>query len=574
MVPKLVLWMRTFFRKNWKLLLSALVIACLFCYPYLVKDFLGVEHDTFFHLSRIQGLAESFSRGDFLPAVYPYKNNGFGYASPLFYSDFWLIIPALLYNAGLSLASCYKFFIFCCVYFSCFSMMKLCLRITKHEYAAILAGAAYVFANYHITDVYVRGASGEVLAMVFIPIVLSGFYELLENQNAKEWKLLAFGLTGLVLSHNLSFAIVCVICVLFVLIYIRKIKKDIWIALFKSVGIAFALSAFFTLPMLEQLSSQTFYLDYYASSSDLGSQSMELWQYFANTTVFGLGGNTYEKSNTMLENVGWFLTFAPLLWLAVPVSKRREHSFVAKCMIIGYIFLILPSVLIPWNSMSFLRILQFPWRLEMFAMALLCIPACASFAFLRLKSKNIVIACTALLLSAEALWHLTPALNRTFGITSNTAYEQMIDGTIIDPYYSATYVRVECAGGDYLPSGSPDFRSYSAEIKDAQGNDLSISYEKKGTSLSFSLDADTENTQIILPITYYKGYQVYKIADGRKTAIETFESNDRMVSFFSTGEGDYICTYSRTPIQIGSAAFSLGTAALLIILAIRKRYNK
>ena len=120
--------MRTFFRKNWKLLLSALVIACLFCYPYLVKDFLGVEHDTFFHLSRIQGLAESFSRGDFLPAVYPYKNNGFGYASPLFYSDFWLIIPALLYNAGLSLASCYKFFIFCCVYFSCFSMMKLCLR--------------------------------------------------------------------------------------------------------------------------------------------------------------------------------------------------------------------------------------------------------------------------------------------------------------------------------------------------------------------------------------------------------------------------------------------------------------
>ena len=150
----------------------------------------------------------------------------------------------------------------------------------------------------------------------------------------------------------------------------------------------------------------------------------------------------------------------------------------------------------------------------------------------------------------------------------------MIDGTIIDPYYSATYVRVECAGGDYLPSGSPDFRSYSAEIKDAQGNDLDIAYEKNGTSLSFSLDADTENTQIQLPITYYKGYQVYKIIDGTKTAVDTFESSSMMVSFYSEGAGDYVCTYTRTPVQIGSAVFSLGTAMLLVVLAAAKHRHK
>ena len=70
-----------------KYLTAALILSLIFVYPWLFKDFVGVEHDTFFHLSRIQGLAEAISRGDLLPAIYPYKNNGYGYASPLFYCD-------------------------------------------------------------------------------------------------------------------------------------------------------------------------------------------------------------------------------------------------------------------------------------------------------------------------------------------------------------------------------------------------------------------------------------------------------------------------------------------------------
>ena len=76
--------MKTYFKTHWKRLLYALFLTVLFCWPYLFRDFLNIGHDTFFHLSRIQGLAESISRGDWFPAVYPYKNNGFGYASPLF----------------------------------------------------------------------------------------------------------------------------------------------------------------------------------------------------------------------------------------------------------------------------------------------------------------------------------------------------------------------------------------------------------------------------------------------------------------------------------------------------------
>ena len=59
--------------------LIAALLAVLFCLPYLTSDFLALEHDTLFHLSRIEGLSEAIGRGDFLPALYPYKNDGFGY---------------------------------------------------------------------------------------------------------------------------------------------------------------------------------------------------------------------------------------------------------------------------------------------------------------------------------------------------------------------------------------------------------------------------------------------------------------------------------------------------------------
>jgi len=177
-------------------------------------------------------------------------------------------------------------------------------------------------------------------------------------------------------------------------------------------------------------------------------------------------------------------------------------------------------------------------------------------------------------LGAEGIWHLLPVLTQTFGITSQTAYSDITTGNLIDPYYSAFYVRVECAGGDYLPIGSPDFREYSTCIKDGSGNDIACSYSKQGNSLSFTLDADTQGRTVILPLTYYKGYQVYAVNGGARQAVSTLESADRMVSFVSTGAGAYICVYSGTPLQHGARWLSLLSGLLLVTAVIRKKTQR
>ena len=130
--------MKNFLHRNRTLLLAALILSVLFCYPYLFSSEIHVGHDLLFHLSRIEGLAERIRDFDFFPAIYPYKNNSFGYASPLFYCDFLLIITALLYNCGMTLIRCYKVLIFLLSIFTCFSMMNLLKRITDRNSIAIL----------------------------------------------------------------------------------------------------------------------------------------------------------------------------------------------------------------------------------------------------------------------------------------------------------------------------------------------------------------------------------------------------------------------------------------------------
>ena len=88
---------KNFFKENKDLLLYSSFITIFACIP-LFKSGIMYGHDMSFHLSRLTGIITSFQDNQMPIAIYPYKNFGYGYSSPLFYSDLFLIIPALKYT--------------------------------------------------------------------------------------------------------------------------------------------------------------------------------------------------------------------------------------------------------------------------------------------------------------------------------------------------------------------------------------------------------------------------------------------------------------------------------------------
>lgn len=555
-------------RKYRKLLIDitiVLALTVLLMFPYLTKSFLAIEHDTFFHVSRIEQYARALQHGQILPAIYPYENGGFGYGSPLFYSDIFLLLPAILHNLGLVLVDSYKLTVFLASFFSGITMYMLASKFTSKSSIRLLAVAAYLFSNYHITDIYVRGALGEVFALVGIPLILSGLYEIFETNQKYSFSYL-IGLVITVLSHNLSFLLCFTLVIIICIIYLPKCSFDRYKLLVSESMLACLLTAFYTFPMIEQLKSQQFYLNYYASSSALENHAMAFWQFFANQTVFGLSGNQYKASNAMVVNIGLFLSIAPISYLFL--AKKEKQPFITSMLVLGWICMLLPAQIFPWKYMSFVRVLQFPWRLNMLALPLLCVPAVIGIENLTHKLKYVPI-CLILLLSLEGIYHLYPATKRTFIMPHNTTWQEVTSGKLIDPYYSAQYMRVELAGGDYLPYHSPDFRSYTKTIQTTSGETITTGEWIDDGRYRFTI---TNPQTIVLPITYYKGYIIHNIDTAE--VLETTLSKNGLVSVTIPSAGTYVCEYQSTNIRIVSIWISILTCMISIGYNIYHRRKK
>ena len=66
---------------------------------------------------------------------------------------------------------------------------------------------------------------------------------------------------------------------------------------------------------------------------------------------------------------------------------------------------------------------------------------------------------------------------------ASQTWNDVLDGALCDPYYSAYYVRVELAGADYLPVNAPDFRGRGTQLRDENGVIEDLEYQKFGNRM-------------------------------------------------------------------------------------------
>ncbi|MBQ4343494.1 MAG: hypothetical protein IJC38_06380 [Erysipelotrichaceae bacterium] len=553
-------------KKNERLFIGigCLTLTILFMLPYLGNE-LSIEHDTLFHLSRIEGLAQSFQSGKLFPDIYPFKNDGFGYASALFYCDFFLVPAALLYNLGFEVAIGYKLTVFLATLLSAVSMSRVVYKLKHSTLLALFSSTLYLFSNYRITDVYVRGALGEIIAMTFIPLILLGAYELFYEEKSQIRNLIV-GFTGLALSHNLTLLLGCFGFGALLLMNLNKMSGQRWILLVQAALTSIGLSAWFLFPMLEQTAFQEYYLHYYASSSDLASHALAPWQYLINETIFGISGNQLSAETAMVVTPGVFLLGLPVLSLFhIHKQNNPQEQFVQHMTWLGYGFAFLCSSIVPWEQLFFLRILQFPWRFMTLACCFLSISSAISFWNLFHRQKTIIILVFAAVIF-NGVHLLLPALSRPLVIYNHTTYEELTNGSIIDPYFANTsYNRIEVAGADYLPIGFLDYKNASHCIIDYSGNEISQSIWDNNAMVFHA----PKQLDIIAPLTAYKGYYVYS-----NDVIIPWKTIDGRISFNTGNCTQFTIQYQKTTIHQISIMVSFATILLYSFSIISKKADK
>ena len=316
-------------------------------------------HDGFLHFFRILGTYDTLSLGIFPPLVIQNYCNNSGYAMNLFYPPLVTYIPLLINIFTKSYMLTLKVFGAICIILSGITMYQCTYKITKNKCIAFLTGVFYMIAPYKLATVYKRYAIGEFTALVFMPLVFLGLYNLF-NEDGKKHYYIAIGAIGLMLSHTITTVYTAIFCILYVLFYIKKLKnKEILKKCIINVIFILLVSLLFWFPMLEASNSAEYAIMNDKIISTTGKYASE-----HTISFYQLFFDTQEK-NGITFLIGIPTLFAIILTPFVFKKIKTEYKEIYLIFILfSFISLFMTSKFFPWIVMpNILCKLQYPWRM-------------------------------------------------------------------------------------------------------------------------------------------------------------------------------------------------------------------
>ncbi len=531
-----------------------LVVAVVVGLPLLQERMIN-GHDGIFHLFRINTTKVAILDHQLIPMVNPQMMGGFGYASNLFYGVLSSYCVAFL-SFFLPIGFAANFVLILSIFGSGVTMYLLMKDLTEKKEILFLASVFYMIAPYHLFDLYVRCAYGEVLAFVFIPLVFHGINQILFG-NKEKWYLLTFGTAGLILTHSLSAFLTGIFAALYLLFYLPKLwNKQVIFKFIISLMFALLLSLPNILPLLEAKQSS----DYLVFDSEYMKTTGEKME---NSSI-SLFENNPDPPVRIVQTSAFLLGLVALLMIFSSIFQRK------KICPSSYFFLALFSVIltldfIPWRFLpQVFSTFQFPWRFLQISSFF----SSATFGFTYQetfgKNKKMILIPLCICLGMILYFGKIGFVNE--GIDSNLLQSNALKkrGEIVRSTGTAS--------AEYLPRNAIYNYSYLSTRNHLpiflEGQGLVTNTKQEGTHLKSNITVFTQ-AKLELPYLYYPGYVVLV----NQEKISPFETENGMVGI-TLEKGTYQLTsyYRGTSIMIFSYTTSiLTTVFLTFYICFRKK---
>jgi len=551
-----------FVYKNRYQILLALLLLMLCVIPLLLLP-ATKAHDNLFHLQRIDAIREEIIMGNWFGKIYTSTLDGNGYASPLFYGDILLYIPAVMVAFfGVSLLNAMKAFMIMIVVLSAISMYVCTKKITGSDRAAFVGAVLFSLGSYMSSDILQRCALGEAQAFIFLPIVFYGFWQIMYGDKGK-WYWLPAGLAQMIFCHTLSSVMTVLVLALLLLFCFGQIKKEPKRLLYFVVSaiVFLVLTADFIFPMLEQMGSATFLsTDGFATMKwgSLSERSLPFWGVFSD---FNFATAACKKQ--------WIpngLGLAPVLLLVVWFIYRKEikDKLLVKCFILSGVFLFIATNLFPWGALQNVAgLVQFPWRFLMFPTFFIALAAAFIFRHDKKEKyfKGFMIAVVALSLCSFIINGVANYHRHFTNGKTETEILQLSENNI--------------GAGEYLPTTDEFERdskyndNYQAALIEnadkvfSDGELVTKLLRKDGKVIVTFSNNQKEDTYLDVPLVMYKGYSAV-MEDGTELECDYGMLNRIRVELPDVESGVVTFEYTGTKVQKMSRVINMfGTYGLM-----------
>jgi len=541
-----------------------LAISILFSIPLFASSSIYSGHDIAFHVARIEALADAFRQGDFFPRIFFYQNSSYGYGTPLFYSSFFIMIPAFLVSLGVNPVVSYKWFLFLVTLATSFSMHASSRRILGSERKALLATLLYVFGTYRLTDVYVRSAAGEYLALMIIPFILLGAWKLIHTEE-RVWPLLGISFAALLLAHNISFILICGAFAVYLIFHWHALfAGGRWKQLLLAVAVGMCLAAFFLLPMLEQLKNSIYIVNgYFNQTSTMEDSLLSFAQLFQIPTTYGY---LFTHQSVMNMSVG----IAQIILTAVGMARFRKNREYMLLSISMFFLLFMTTRYFPWQLFHFLWFIQFSCRLLVIAFPIMSMLAAEALDELFAHARPAAL-CASCVMAGISIYQFVPVMQNA---KLNSSDPKVMDRYLLSSGFSIKNTLDALSGQEYLPAKSTFDYAEKGLIIESSSTDSIHDFAVDYSTITFT-NAPTGECMFIMPRIFYEGYVVHVYQNGVHIRdVYPYYSEEGLVTFQFQGDGtscQFELAYQGTGIQRKSLLLSGGTALLLaVFMAVRK----
>lgn len=334
----------------------------------LVPGFYGASDDL--HIAWLYELDQLVKIGQFPPRFVPDLSFGFGY--PLFNFVFPLpfYIGEIFHLIGLNFVDSIKTVFLLSIPISGIIMYFFLKRFTT-KWLSLAGAVIYMYTPYRSTDMYVRGAIGEIVSFIFLPLLALSVVNLCkENNNSKfnlnlRWVGIgAISLAGLVLTHNITaymFLPFIFILGIIRLIIFKNILNNLFNLIF-ALFLGLTVSLYFWLPAILDSSLMKYdtvfnFVDHFPTLQQLVTP---YWGYGASVPGPNDGVSFYVGTAGLAIIVFGFLA---LCFMRKLFSKDQRIILIwAGISFIVAFFMMNNRSIFFWQNLPLIPYFQFPWR--------------------------------------------------------------------------------------------------------------------------------------------------------------------------------------------------------------------
>jgi len=527
--------------------------------PLICDPKVAYGHDSYFHITNMMAGKSNiniFNLDLFVPKIFMgLVANGFGYGTGIFYpplsyhlTTYFGILVSIYNISPIYSITVVELLVVMC---SGIAMYLFINDVFKDKNIASIGSISYVTSTYILCDIYIRTALAELLTFLFIPIVFWGLYNLFFDDGKKFRLLFILGYTGMIFSHLvLTIYLTLLILLIFIIFWKKTFKFDKLKKLITSSIIILLITSPFTVPLLEHKflgNYVVFSKDAMYTTQGIVGDALRIDDFFKiGSTNFGL--------KVFLNHIV-LIAFLIIVLFNKRFFKNKERNIFYVSLTLIIISCFISSEYFPWaRSFSFLKMIQFPWRLMIFINFGISFLVGNIVKIIKGENKNIML----VLLAFSIVFFSYNQINRE-KIRSN-----------LSEYYTDLGAQKE-----YLPVNTKKnmhyFNNRNNLVAITTGKADITSIPKKDAVLKANISTKENKVVLELPLLYYLGYQIkFTNKNNIQKVLEYKENNNGFIEVTVTESGLLEVYYNGTTGGNIANAISLLTIIEIVIIKMFK----